>query len=163
MAAFAANTAGRDAKRQGGGEIIAYPMKASTTIYKGDIVVIDLTDGYATSLVADASMGTGDFFAGICQETKTSSAVAGVDYVNCYVTGSFIFTSEAAHDTLAATDLGLEAYANSSTDAKPHYVTLQAGTTTHDLKVGRVVDAAITTTSMRVRIDGYAGCMSVAT
>ena len=155
MVAFAANTKGRDSKRQGGGEIIAYPMTLSTTIYKGDIVIVAVGTGLCKSLVADASVATGDFFAGVAAETKTAAA-SGTTYINCYVTGTFEFLDNT--DTVAVTDLGKVVEGDNSADATPSYVKYE-GTGSHPNAVGVIQPPFVAAAGpVRVRIDGYAGC-----
>jgi hypothetical protein len=164
--AYLASTAGRNAKRQGGGEIVAFPMKASMTIYKGDIVMIDITDGFAQSMLIDTSCAQYDQFAGVAAETKVSPA-SGTVYINVYVTGSFEFTCHNATDTLAATDMGVVAYADTqAAGSGTPYKVCKTGASAKDITVGRFIGlpelgAATTARKVRVRIDGYAGCLSV--
>ena len=166
MAAFAPATTPRNAKRQGGGEIVAFPMRASTTIYKGQMVLIDITDGMAVQMPADSSCAQYDQFAGIAAETKTSPA-APQAYINVYVTGSFEMQASNASDTMAATDLGVEVYADTqAAGSGTPWSVCKTGASAKDLKVGRIISvmetgAATTARKLRVRIDNYAGCLSV--
>lgn len=76
---MAALTAARDTKMFGSGplaEDLRLKMKASTTIYKGSLVVVDGTTGLAEPATAAASK----FVAGIAQETVTSPS-SGDTYV----------------------------------------------------------------------------------
>ncbi len=151
--AFALTTVPRDARRRGGGEIIAFPMKAATQIYKGDIVALDITDGHCWSLQATASMAAGDFFAGVAAESKLSGAVAGVDYIRCYISGTFEFLAD---EVLAQTDMGVVIYGQTDGTGSPKTVrkTVTAGV---DLQVGKLVGFEDgTVTRPLVRIDNYA-------
>lgn len=160
--AFAASTAGRDSKRSQGGEIYSVPMTASSTIYKGDQVIVAAATGLCHSITADDTTVATDKFAGVAAETKTSGA-SGTEYINVYVTGVFEF--ENAVDTLAATDIGKIMYADiaAAGDGSPHNVDSTAASAVN-LAIGKL-QAPITAggTTCRVRIDGYAGFMSEAT
>jgi hypothetical protein len=146
---FGANTAPRNAKRQGGGSIVAFRMVLSTTIYKGDIVRIDKTTGLCTSLLATASMAQYDMFAGVAAETKTAHATL-VTYINVYTTGVFEF---ATVDTAAVGDIGEVIYSDCAGGGTPkNCIISSAG---HDLAIGTCVDFPTTSTRL-VRIDGYA-------
>ena len=151
--AWVATTKQRNAKRQGGGQIVAYRMTASATIYKGDIVRIDKTTGVATGALATGGMATGDVFAGIAAETKTAHATL-VTYINVYTTGIFEFNTL---DTAAVGDIGEVMYQDSAgTLTEGGSYCVLAATAGHDLKIGTCVDFP-TTAKRLVRIDGYAG------
>jgi hypothetical protein len=169
--AYAYSTKARDAKRQGGGEIVAFPMGTSATIYKGDIVVIDVNDGYAYPGLADGTLspalGANDQFAGVAAESKVSTT-AGLTYINVYVTGSFEFDIGNAVDTLAQTHFGTVVYLDAvyAGTGNPHTVRVST-TSAKDLIIGRIVGpittgACTTASKLRIRIDGYAGCQAVA-
>jgi hypothetical protein len=149
MADFAANTAGRDAKRSTWGDVVAFLM-AATTIYKGDIVYMATATGYVQSLVADASLATGDVFMGVAAETKTA-AVAGMIRINCYVTGVFEFKTT---ETAAVGNIGELIYADPGSDATPSHCIIGTGSL-HDLPIGTCVDFPSTALRL-VRINDYA-------
>jgi len=163
MAAFAPSTASsgshRDAKRSDGGEIFSFKMKASTVIWEGDIVVVDVTDGLVWALQDDGvgNLDTGDLFAGIAAESKVSGASAPMT-INAYVTG--IFEMNDATDTLAATDMGVEAYGDADIGGVGTSSSITIGTVPANLlTVGRIMPPLkAATTKPRIRIDGYAGC-----
>lgn len=159
--AFAASTVGRDSKRSETGEIIAYKMAASKTIYKGDIVALTQATGLVESIQSDATTVATDKFAGVAAETVTSGATVAC-YVDCYVTGIFEFDHAAAG--LAVTDLGKEAYADITAlgSGTPHHVEFAAAPAVK-LKVGVLQPPlAANTLKVRVRINAYAGCISAA-
>jgi hypothetical protein len=159
--AYAASTAGRDSKRSSDGEVVAYRMGLSATIYKGDIVVLETATGLVRAAPIDTTTTTGDMFAGVAQETKTSAA-AGTTYINVYVTGIFEFDHAAAG--LVVTDLGKVAYHDSAAagSGTPHHVEF-AGASAHDMAVGKLQPPlAADAVKVRIRISGYAGCISVA-
>ncbi len=95
-------TANFEDKRQDG-EIVSYPVKASTHIYKGALVV-DLGTGYASRGV-DAS---GAILLGVAAEEadNSGSAVDGAINVRVYKTGVFQIPKASA----VQTDLDLAAY-----------------------------------------------------
>ena len=165
--AYTAATKHRNAQRMGGGEIVAFPMKASAVIYEGSMVLIDITDGYAVELPIDTTADTGDLFAGIAAETKTAPA-AGVVYINVYVTGSFVMSFLNGTDTIAQTDLGTAVYADYTAGGTGRpWTVCKTGASAHDLLVGRIVEiigtgVATTERAVRIRIDGYAGCQAAA-
>jgi len=150
--AWTATSKPRNAKRGGGGDIVAYRMTASTTIYKGDIVRIDKTAGTVTGALATGSMATGDVFAGIAAETKTSGATI-LSYINVYTSGIFEFNTL---DTAALTDIGKVVYQDTAgATADGSYCILTAGGG-HDMEIGTCIDFPSTSKRL-VRINGYAG------
>lgn len=167
--AFAASTKPRDAKRSGGGELVAFPMadgsSTAVTIYKGDMVILTIATGYVSAMNADNVSASGDLFAGVAAETKTNTLGAGLTTINVYVTGTFEFTVYNDADTLAVTDLGKEMYADTvaAKTGSPAHVR-ETNASANDLKVGRLLaleaGAATTARKVRVRIDGYAGCLA---
>ena len=92
MTALAANL---ETNREDG-EIIAYPVKASTVIYKGGLVVDD-GGGYAQP----GKDGSGLAFLGVALEgaDNSASAVDGAIFVRVYKTGTFQFTKASALQT----------------------------------------------------------------
>jgi hypothetical protein len=87
-------------------KLLEVPMAASATIYMGSLVGV--TD--STGLAVGATDATGVTFLGIADEQKTCGAVAGSTRIR--VATDFIarMTVDASM-TIAATNLGLEAYA----------------------------------------------------
>ena len=167
MAAFTPSSAttgpGRDNKRSNGGEMMAFPMKAATVIWRGDLVVLDVTDGLVWALQSDAAGATetGDFFAGVAAESKTS-VVAG-EMINCYVTGIFAFENNI--DSLDPAYCGLVCYADCAVagSGTPHNITI-TDVAANALLVGRLLPPCdATDTEWRVRINGYAGVIATST
>ena len=150
----------RNCKRSDVAELMSFKMKANQQIWKGDIVVVDVTDGYVWALQSDAAglLDTGDTFAGIAAESVLSCATAGVTRINVYVTG--IFQMKDVTDALAVTDMGVEAYGDATVlgNGTSSCVTKTA-TPANLLKVGRFMPPlAANTTTPYIRINGYAGC-----
>lgn len=124
-----------EAKRQDG-VIISVPVKGSTTIYKGAMVV-DLGTGYA-SVGAD---GSGYVFLGVAVEkVDNSSGSDGAKEVRVYKTGTFQYTKASA----AQTDLGQAAYIRDD-----NTVSLS---TTNSVLAGYVVDI-VDSSTVKLRID----------
>ncbi len=125
-----------EAKRQDG-EMISVPVKASTTIYKGALVV-DLGEGYA-SVGAD---GSGYAFLGVAVEKadNSDSAVDGAISVRVYKTGVFQYTKSSANQT----NLGLQVYVSDDQTV--------ATSTSNSVKCGFIVDI-IDTSTVKVRIN----------
>ena len=153
----------RNAKRSDGGEIFSFPMKAATTIWKGDLVMVDITDGLCWSMPSDDAncVDAGDLFAGVAAQSKTS--VISGEPINVYVSGIFEMTN--IIDAAAATNLGVEFYADNAVGGDSYAYYIQAGGATNgSIKVGRLMPPTPTATSeWRIRIDGYAGCKQAAT
>ena len=118
------------------GEIIRYPVLASTTIYKGALVV-DLDTGYA-SAGADAS---GAIFLGVAVEKKDNSSGSDADKaVRINKRGTYVFSKA----TAVQTDIGL-----------PMYITEDqtvATSSSHSILAGYCVDVP-DSTHVRIRID----------
>lgn len=150
MAAFAANTKGRDALRSHWSQTVPLRMALSTTIYKGDIVYIAVATGLCQSLVADAGMAVTDTFAGVAAETKTAAA-GGVSYINVYTKGIFEFKTT---ETAAATNVGVLCYAGVDANCTPSYCSI-ATTVGVDMAIGICVDWP-STALRRVLINNYA-------
>lgn len=105
------------------GEVISYDVAASTTIYKGSMVVA--VSGYAASSTGSNSQP----FLGVAYEGCNNSAgSAGAKEVKVYKTGIFEFTLASA----AITDIGVEVYSADN-------VTVQKTADGSEPKVGRVV------------------------
>jgi len=149
--AWTATTKPRNAKRQGGGNIVALRMTASTTIYKGDMVRIDVTTGLVTGMLINASLATGDLFAGIAAETKTSPA-AGTMYINVYTTGTFEFKTA---DTAAVGNIGEKIYSDNATNTTEGGNYCLLATAGHAFPIGTCIDFPSTALRL-VRIDGFA-------
>jgi len=130
-----------EAKRQDG-EIIEFPVKASTTIYKGALVAIDTSTGYAVP----ASDAANRIFVGVAVEkADNSSGSNGDKKVRVFRTGTFQFNCSSA----AQTWVGKKVYA-----VDDNTVAL-AATTTNDVFVGVVVSYE-SSTKVKVAIDGAA-------
>lgn len=90
-----------EAKRQDG-ELISVPVKGSTTIYKGALVV-DLGTGYASA----GDDGSAYTFLGVAAEKADNSSGSDGDIrVRVYKTGTFQYTKA----TAVQTDLGVAMY-----------------------------------------------------
>lgn len=124
-----------EAKRQDG-EIISVPVKGSTTIYKGALVV-DLDTGYA-SVGADTA---GSIFLGVAVEKADNSSGSDGDIdVRVYKTGVFQYTKS----TAVQTDLGQLAYIRDDQTV--------ALSTTNSISAGYVVDI-VDSSTVKLRID----------
>jgi len=86
------------------GDLIAYPVAASTAISKGVMAFIDGVTGYLTDTVADASGNI--HFVGITHESCTSQDASGNAYIPCWRNGIF----ELALTGAALTDVGDAVY-----------------------------------------------------
>ncbi len=98
--------AGRQTKRRG--EIhhrFGKGMNASTTIYEGGIVVLDV----ATELLRPGRASTTDVPVGVARDTYVNGTTAGATIANCDA-GVFAFASGAAADEILANDIGKVAY-----------------------------------------------------
>ena len=130
-----------EARRQDG-EIIAFPVKASTTIYKGALVAIDTSTGYAVP----ASDAANRIFVGVAVEkADNSSGSSGDETVRVFRTGTFQFNCSSADQTW----VGKKVYA-----VDDNTVAL-AATTTNDVLVGVVVSYE-SSTKVKVAINGAA-------
>ena len=124
-----------EAKRQDG-VMISVPVKASTTIYKGALVV-DLSTGYA-SVGAD---GSGNIFLGVAVEKADNSSGSDGDIeVRVYKTGTYQYTKA----TAVQTDLGQAAYVRDDNTV--------ALSTTNSVLAGYVVDI-VDSSTVKLRID----------
>ena len=130
-----------EAKRQDG-EIIEFPVKASTTIYKGALVTVDTSTGY----VVPASDAANRIFVGVAVEkADNSSGSSGDKTVRVFRTGTFQFNCSSADQTW----VGKKVYASDD-----NTVAL-AATTTNDVFVGVVVSYE-SSTKVKVAINGAA-------
>jgi len=101
------------------------------TIYKGAVVIIDVSDadGYAAPMAVNAA--TGDMFAGVAMEKQAVSSAEtgdGAVEITCAVNGVWGFPQA----SLAITDIGAVIYAT-DTEAL-------TTTSTNAITVGRLVD-----------------------
>lgn len=131
-----AASANRIADRRDG-EIKKYGVGASKTIYKGTLVGINTSTGYAEP--KDAS---GNRFAGVSTGDAAGTSTAGAVKIEVYRKGVFQFIMSG----VAITDLGVEVY---STDDQTVTKT-DSGSLT---KVGRIVDYS--TNLAWIDIGGY--------
>lgn len=97
MTALSANL---DTKRKDG-EIVSYPVKGSTTIYKGALVV-DLGDGYASP----GDDGSYTFLGVAVEKADNSSGSDAGESVRVYKKGTFVFSKSSA----VQTDVGQAMY-----------------------------------------------------
>lgn len=119
------------------GEMVDVPVKGSTTIYKGALVV-DLGTGYAS--VGDD--GSGYAFLGVAVETvDNSSGSDGANTVRVYKTGSFKYTMSGG---ATQTNLGIQVFITDDQTV--------ASSTTNSVACGYVVEV-VDSTYVRVRID----------
>lgn len=142
---MSAATANREAKRTEG-RLKAYPVKGSTTIYKGTLVGVD-ADGYLVSLAHGTS---GSIFVGVAYEKVDNSAGSSGD-LSCRVhrDGEYEFVYNGGDATQA--NVGDQVYAldNQTVDEDP-------ATVTNQYRVGEVVEY-VSTTKLRIDISGYTG------
>jgi len=132
MTALSANL---DTERKDG-EIIRYPVLASTTIYKGALVV-DLDTGYA-SAGDDASGAT---FLGVAVEKKDNSSGSDADKaVRVNKKGTYVFSKASA----VQTDIGVAMYISDDQTV--------ATSSSYSILAGYCVDVP-DSTHVRVRID----------
>jgi hypothetical protein len=133
---MAAATSDRDAMRKPG-EIVAYAMPASATIYKGTLVSARVADGYAYP----ARSGTAtDTFLGVSVEKKAGDGTAGSAKVRVWKVGSYVFVTSG----MAQTDVGAAVYASDDQTVTK--------TATDNQLVG-YIEEVLSATSVRVRID----------
>lgn len=129
---MAAKTAAHDDQRKDG-QIVAYKMAASETIYKGSTVV--LQGGYAqTNDGTTNTLDAGDVFAGICVETKANAGSAGDENVRVYTDGNVVVD---VVDTITQANVGDKVYINNTSDDGAVTITTDAGV---DLEVGVIVE-----------------------
>lgn len=81
---MAALTADKEVEAQEPGGIRRFLMKASTTIYKGALVCVDITTG----LVEPATYAANKVFVGIATK-QVVSAASGSYWIDLYTTGCF--------------------------------------------------------------------------
>ncbi len=79
-------TANRELSRYVDQELRTFPVAASARIYKGALVGVDRTSGFARNLVA------GDLFAGVAYEEidNTAGGAGGEQFVRLYTQGDFV-------------------------------------------------------------------------
>ena len=124
-----------EAKRKDS-EIQSYPVKGSTTIYKGALVV-DLGTGYASP----GDDGSAYAFLGVAVEkADNSSGADGAINVRVNKTGSYIY----AKSTSAQTDIGTLMYIHDDQTV--------GASSTNSIAAGYVVDIPSSSTT-RIRID----------
>ncbi|KKK95745.1 hypothetical protein LCGC14_2669730, partial [marine sediment metagenome] len=123
-----------EAKRQDG-EILSYPVKGSTTIYKGAMIV-DLNTGYA-SVGVD---GSGNIFLGVAVEKIVNSGSDGAKRIRVYKTGVFQYNMPSA----AQTDLDQQVYIRDDNTVDT--------TVTNSVKCGFIVDI-VDSSTVKVQID----------
>jgi hypothetical protein len=127
------------------GEILRFPITATESIYKGDMVRI-VAAGTATSVTAPAAA---DMFVGVAMETVIYDATIATQYIRVYTSGVFPFTKA----TPAQADVGCLAYQDAATNQQTVLVAAITGTG-NDLIVGAVVgiDPDAPTTRVLVKI-----------
>lgn len=140
---MAAATADRETKRQDC-KIKAYPVAASTTIYKGTLVAVNAS-GYLVSISDAANL----IFAGVAFEKIDNSAGANGDK-KCRVEkeGEHEFVYTGGDATIAKVGQIVYAQDNQSVDE-------DALLTTNDYQVG-VITEFVSAAVVRVKIDNYA-------
>jgi hypothetical protein len=129
---------------------------AAHTIYKGSVVVIDVsdTDGYcrACPLSSSTALAAGDIFCGIAayEESVAAADLAdGSKEISVYINGTWGF----AVGSLAITDIGAPAYASDDDTITT--------TSTNNMWVGTIVD--VDATYVWVDISQAAGQLNSAT
>ena len=123
MAQFTASTKATEVQRKED-EILAIPMQDNVVIYKGDLVLADMTTGGARPVYATGT--TGDCFMGVAMETVDNTTDGHVSLgkkVRVYRTGSFQFSVAA---TAAQTSVGKAYYTDVSTAGSPTTVATAA-------------------------------------
>ncbi len=144
---MAALTQAYDAKRKDG-EMVAYPVAANTSIFKGSLVAV------VAGFVVPAADAAGAVFVGVAHETKLNVAstplpgqpgqfagAAGALSVRIEKTGSFVYAKAAA----VAADRGKAALVADSGS-------VATAATTNNVACGHVVDV-VDSGHVRVRID----------
>ncbi len=140
---FAPSTMAFESQRKDD-EILSIPMMDNKVIYKGDLVLIDVT-GYARPVYGTGT--TADCFAGVAVETVDNTLTGhttGGKSIRVYRTGSFIFTKASA----AQTDVGIAVYTDVSSAGTPTTVLTAASKASFVGIVSEYVDA----THVRVSI-----------
>lgn len=151
---MAAKTTAHDDQRKDG-QIVAYKMAASETIYKGSTSV--LSSGYAqTNDWTTNTLANGDVFAGICVETKTNAGSAGDEYVRVYTDWNVIVD---VVDTITQANVGDEVYINNVSD--DWAVTITSDTGNPQVTVGQIVEF-ISANKARIAIRNYVGNIAAA-
>lgn len=149
--AFAASTVARDPNYQVG-DLMSFPM-GTTTIYKGDLVVIKASDGYAYSVYETGAEG--DSFVGVAAETIVSAG-DGEERIRCHQEGIFDFATAA---DLGQVSVGTMVCSDPATN--PSSVADEAGASAPYVHVGKVVDY-LSASSVRVKIDVKNSALSAA-
>jgi hypothetical protein len=129
------------------GRFVACLAKAAQVFKKGDIVVIDATDGLAYKAYADAGYANGDIFAGIANDSKIAAAGD---------TDTIVVDTEGIHElTIAATNqataVGRPVY-HEIGEGTAQTVTLTAPAPY--LRIG-IVTGLVSTTKVLVDIEGF--------
>lgn len=128
-------SASYEAERQDG-EIVDVPTKASTTIYKGGMLV-DKGTGYAEP----GDDGSGYTFLGVAVENATGGSTDGATSVRVYKTGSFKYTMAGG---ASQTNLGALVYLSDDQTV--------GTSSTNSIACGYVVKV-VDSTYVKVRID----------
>lgn len=128
-----------EAKRQDG-VILDYPVKASTTIYKGGLLQIE-TSGDGQGYVSPLSDGTNRRFVGVAVEgVDNSDGSNGDETVRIYKTGVYQYTKDSA----VQTEVGDAAYGHDDNTI--------GTSTTNDVYVGRIV-GLVDSSTVKLQID----------
>ena len=128
-------TAAREDFRQDG-ELVLYPVKGSTKLYKGSIVAID-TGGYAVKGADTANYR----FAGIAYETVDNTGADGAKTIRCWRKGVFELNTP---DTATQASVGKLVYISDDNNVA------LAATTTNDVVVGEVTEFV---SASKLRVD----------
>ncbi len=132
-------TAAYEAKRQDG-EILVFPVKGATKIYKGALVQLVRTgadEGYAEPL----SDGTNRRFVGVAVDTVDNTAgTRGAKEIRVYRTGVYQYTK----GTATAADIGKAAYGHDDNTI--------GTSSTASVFVGRIV-GLINSSTVKLQID----------
>jgi len=137
------------------GKVCAFEVGA-TTIYKGDIVRIDITTGYVYSTTDPAYATTGaSMFAGVALETvNNSSGSAGDKNVRCLTEGIVPLTNAGTLRTdvgrLAVQSLAANQQTVAGADAEATSVLLVGGIVDVDWDDAPAIGGAISTTKSAV-------------
>lgn len=124
----------------------AVAVKTAEAIKKGDIVLIKAADGLAYVAFATAASATGDMFAGIAYEDKTSAA--DTDTVRVIVAGEVELTFASA----AQANVGDTVWHDNGTNGGIRTVAASAGT--HACPVGVVTELS-GTNLVRVKLKAF--------